>query len=300
MKKKIIISSSDSKYFNLLKELFYSVNKFNLLNEYDFGILDTGLTEEQKTFFKDNNAIVIPAKWDVEISKYKVRSRDHLKTQFARAFLPKYFKNYEIYLWLDADIWINDLETFLLYEEGAYKNKLCITPQVDRSYGPFAKVDWLLGFPKKIRSINYKNISRSVSKELAKKFALYPTLNAGAFAINNNSDLWKLFQKNIILASKKGRIFGTDQVALALSVYNDNLPVEFLPAYCNWMCEFNLPLYDVNNKRFVEPYLPHHPIGLIHLAGLDEIRVNKDIKVEIKDLSGNVISTSLRFQNNEK
>ena len=83
MKKKIIISSSDSKYFNLLKELFYSVNKFNLLNEYDFGILDTGLTEEQKTFFKDNNAIVIPAKWDVEISKYKVRSRDHLKTQFA-------------------------------------------------------------------------------------------------------------------------------------------------------------------------------------------------------------------------
>ena len=89
-------------------------------------------------------------------------------------------------------------------------------------------------------------------------------------------------------------------MALALSVYNDNLPVEFLPAYCNWMCEFNLPLYDVNNKRFVEPYLPHHPIGLIHLAGLDEIRVNKDIKVEIKDLSGNVISTSLRFQNNEK
>ena len=40
--------------------------------------------------------------------------------------------------------------------------------------------------------------------------------------------IWNCFQKNISLAAKKGRIFGTDQVALALSIYEDkNIDPEY-------------------------------------------------------------------------
>lgn len=294
--KKIIVSSSDSNYFELLCELFFSIKKIDLLSEYDFGVLDTGLLVNQIEFLRDNNVSVKNTNWDIEVPSYKVRSRNHLKTQFARAFLPNYFPEYKIYVWLDADTWVNDLNTFLLYEKGAQKNKLCITPQVDRAYGSFAKIDWFMGFPKKIRTINYKNISKSISRYLARELAMNPTLNAGAFAINDNSDLWSIFQKNIILASKKGRIFGTDQVALAISVYKDKLPTEFLPAYCNWMCESHLPIFDDKNQKFVEPYLPHHPIGLMHLAGLDDIRKDKNILVETKDINRNIINKALRFK----
>ena len=293
--KKIIVSSADSNYFELLYELFISIKNLDLSNEYDFGVLDTGLKDSQKKKLIDGGVIVKDTKWDVSVPSYKVRSRNHLKTQFARAFLPDYFLEYEIYIWLDADTWINDWDTFLLYEKGAQKNKLCITPQVDRSYGPSAKIDWLFGFPKKIRTINYKNISRSVSKSLARELAMYPTVNAGAFSLNNNPELWKIFQKNIMLASKKGRIFGTDQVALAISIHKDKLPTEFLPAYCNWMCEFHIPFYDQENNKFIEPYLPHHPIGLMHLAGLDNIRKNKELTSEVYNLKNQVINKSLRF-----
>ena len=124
---------------------------------------------------------------------------------------------------------------------------------------------------------NYKNISKSVSYKTARKLSMHPTLNAGAFSMNNNLNNWKIFQKNIKKAARRGRIFGTDQVALALSVYEDDLATEFLPSYTNWMCEFHLPLYDENNKVFLEPYLPNHPIGLMHLAGLDKIRSNVNI-----------------------
>ena len=86
-------------------------------------------------------------------------------------------------------------------------------------------------------------------KKLARKYAFYSTLNAGAFAINSNFDIWNCFQKNIKLAAKKGRIFGTDQVALALTIYEDKTPTQFLPAYCNWMCDFHLPVYDEINIR---------------------------------------------------
>ena len=294
--KKIIISSADSKYFNLLSELIFSIKNNNLMEEYDFGVLDTGLSDTQVVSLKKLGALIKKAEWNVNVSDYKVRGRNHLSTQFARAFLPDYFIDYKVYIWLDADTWINHKDTFLFFEQGCLQNKLCITPQTDRAYGKFAKVDWILGFPKKIRTINYKNISKSVSYYLGRKYAMYPTLNAGAFSINDTSKIWKCFQKNILTASKKGRIFGTDQVALALSVYEDNIPVEFLPAYTNWMCEFHLPLLDSKNSMFVEPYLPYHPIGLIHLAGLDEIRENSNILIDIKDLNGSNLKTTLRYK----
>ena len=192
-------------------------------------------------------------------------------------------------------MWLNDIKSFNLYEKGAFNNKLTIVPQSDRAYVKNANVEWLFGFPKKIKTINYKNISKSISKSLGRKYAFHSTLNAGAFAINDNVNIWKCFQKNIKLAAKKGRIFGTDQVALALSIYEDGLPSEFLPAYCNWMCEFNMPKFDSEKGQFVEPYIPNHPIALVHLAGLDDIRLDKNILSDVETLDGLRIKKSLRF-----
>ena len=292
---KIIVSSSDNKYFPLLKELFFSLKKNNVLDDYKFAVLNTGMDEKQINYLKDNSVIIRDAKWNVEVPKFKILGRDHLKTQVARAYLPEYFENYKIYIWLDADIWLNDVQSFLLYEEGAAKNCLTITPQSDRAYFNTARVDWFMNLPLKVKTINYKNIGKSVSKKLGKKYAFYSTLNAGAFAINSNKAIWDCFQKNVKLAAKKGRIFGTDQVALALSVHEDKIPTEFLPAYCNWMCEFYFPIYDEKEKKFLEPFLPNNPIALIHLAGLDNIRNDKKILSNIKTLNGNMIKKSLRF-----
>ena len=292
---KIIVSSSDSKYFFLLKELFLSLDKSGILSEYQFAILDTGLLEEQKFFFLDNNVIIKEAIWNTPVPKFKILGRDNLKTQVARAYLPDYFEDYKLYIWLDADMWLNDANSFSFYEKGALNDKLTIVPQSDRAYVKNANVEWLFGFPKKIKTINYKNISKSISSSLGRKYAFHSTLNAGAFAINNNSRIWECFQKNIKLAAKKGRIFGTDQVALALSIYEDNIPSEFLPAYCNWMCEFNMPKFDIDKGQFVEPYIPNHPIALVHLAGLDDIRQDKDILSNVETLDGLRIKKSLRY-----
>ena len=293
--KKIIISSSDSKYFLLVKELYLSLRSQNILNEYDFAVLNTGMNKNQIDYLRDNKIEVKDAIWNTKVPSYKILGRDHLKTQVARAFLPDYFENYKVYIWLDADLWINDLESFLLYEKGALQNNLTITPQSDRAYFNNAKVEWFMNFPLKVKTINFKNIRKSVSNKLAKKYAFYSTLNAGAFAISDSNEIWKCFQKNINLAAKKGRIFGTDQVALALSVYEDKIPTQFLPSYCNWMCDFHLPIFDEKINKFLEPYLPYHPIGLIHLAGLDDIRNDKNVLTNIKNIQGEVIQKSLRF-----
>ena len=53
---------------------------------------------------------------------------------------------------------------------------------------------------------------------------------------------------------------------------------------------------------FVEPNLPNYQIGIMHLAAgiwVDNVdmRVNKNLKIEIETLSGEKLSKSLRYQN---
>ena len=151
--KKIIITSSDSKYFQLLKELISSIQKHNLTNIFDIGVLDTGLNNDQIQYLSKLGVIVTNTEWNIQFSRYKIRGREYLKNIIARAFLPDYFQGYSTYIWIDADTWINDKKTFMLFDEGCKSNSICITPQVDRSYGRLANVEWFLGIPKKISDI---------------------------------------------------------------------------------------------------------------------------------------------------
>ena len=85
-----------------------------------------------------------------------------------------------------------------------------------------------------------------------------------------------------------------------MSVYIDDLDTEFLPLNCNWITSNLLPKFDELNKTFVEPYLPNHKIGIMHLAaGIwrdgNDMRVDKSIKIEIETLENKKITKSLRY-----
>ena len=45
---------------------------------------------------------------------------------------------------------------------------------------------------------------------------------------------WQVWQKNLRQALSKGKIWGSEQIAMNITIYVDELPVEILPAYCNW------------------------------------------------------------------
>ena len=87
-----------------------------------------------------------------------------------------------------------------------------------------------------------------------------------------------------------------------MSVYIDNIDTEFLPLNCNWIASNLLPKYDENLQTFVEPYLPNYKIGIMHLAagiwdGDKDMRLNKDVKINVKTLQNNIQLKSLRFRN---
>ena len=130
--------------------------------------------------------------------------------------------------------------------------------------------------------------------------ALKPHLNAGVFALSSDAPHWEVWRKNLELSLKSGKVWGSDQIALNITIYHDKLPVEILPAYCNWtQIGFNGMKYDTQSQTLVEPYLPNHEIGIIHFAGKhnDKIRNNKNFLSKIECLNGETIEMKLRFNN---
>ena len=125
-----------------------------------------------------------------------------------------------------------------------------------------------------------------------------PHLNIGVFCLNADAPHWVVWQKKLKQALSSGKIFGSEQVAMNIAIYVDDLEIEILPAYCNWTLIYRLK-FDTVNNTLVEPYLPNHEIGIIHLAGKtsDVVRFNKNHLSEIKTLEGKIIKKSLRFSN---
>ena len=299
MKKNVIVSLADSNYFELLNELIDSIKRFDESKNVAICILDAGLTEDQKLKLSQKVDDIKHAEWNIKVPAFKVMKKEWLKSQVSRAFLPKYFPGYKKYLWIDADAWVNKWEALDLYFKGSNANKLAISTSADRSYGRVLRADWLIGSIAKVKSQNYKHAKSSgFSETVARKIALMPHLNIGVFCLNADAPHWVVWQKNLKQALSSGKIFGSEQVAMNIAIYVDDLEIEILPAYCNWTLIYRLK-FDTVNNTLVEPYLPNHEIGIIHLAGKtsDVVRFNKNHLSEIKTLEGKIIKKSLRFSN---
>ena len=303
MKENAIISLADSNYFELLNELVDSIKSFDQSKEIAICILDAGLQKDQIEVLKKKVDQIKKAEWDIKVSDNKVKGREWLKSQVSRAFLPKYFPDYKKYLWIDADAWINSWYAVELYLKGCENQKLAISTSADRSYGRVLRAEWVFRSFAKIKSQNYKHAKSSgFSEKIAREVALKPHLNIGVFSLERDSQGWKSWQSNLFQTLRAGNIFGSEGLAINMSVYIDNLETEFLPLNCNWITSNLLPKYDEDNETFVEPYLPNYKIGIMHLAaGIwkdnKDMRLNKDIKIEIKTITGKILNKSLRFNN---
>ena len=302
MKENTIVSLADEKYFELLEELIDSIKSFPESKNIAICVLDAGLNQHQIDKIKNKVDEIKKAEWDIEVSSLKVKGKEWLKSQVSRAFLPKYFPNYKKYLWIDCDAWVNDWSSIELYFKACDKGKLGITQSIGPGYRVLSKVKWLFGKFAIIKSQNFKHaVSSKINMQKARKIAFAPHINIGVFSLEKSSSVWNVWQNNLKETLKHGRIFGSEGLAINLSVYVDNVDTEFLPLGCNWIASNVLPKFDESKREFVEPYLPNNKIGIMHLAaGIwkegKDMRLDKSIKIEIKSLNDNTISKSLRFE----
>lgn len=292
----LFVSSADSRYFPLLREWIASLRAFPQSKDMDIGIINAGLDEEQCQILttQDQVTAIAAPDWPCPLAAHRIKGRDFLKACVSRPFIPQLFPGYDLYIWMDADTWLQDWQAVEWLIAGASKNALAICPQTDRAYGKAMRIKWLGPLPWKPRSFYYSNGKRAFSRKIAQELFPHAPLNAGVFALKKEAPHWQRWQELIRKALKKGKIFTAEQLTLGMLVYLEGYRAEFLPALCNWLCE-TPPTWNTKTGRFAEPYIPHAPIGIMHLSGCDEMRLDRDITTTISTTDGKTAEKSYRY-----
>jgi hypothetical protein len=279
----IIVSAADAGYFPLLQDLVLSVRAQR--SGAPLGILDLGLLPEQRGWLSDRSAKLVRPEWDVDFPG-RDRAPESFKAQVARPFLPRHFPGYERYLWIDADAWLQDWCAVELYCAASGRDRLAIVPEIDRAYKRHYKRPKLFG-----RTLAWKNYREAFGWRAADRLGRNPMVNCGVFALHREAPHWDTWAALIARVLQRTRFFYAEQTALNYAIFAEHLPVDFLPAYCNWLAGDAAPAFDACRGLFVEPYAPHEVIGVMHLAGTEQ----KTQRFALRCLDGGTVETMLRY-----
>ncbi|MBV8193514.1 MAG: hypothetical protein JOY64_07180 [Alphaproteobacteria bacterium] len=270
----IAITGGDAGYFELMKDCIASLRATPEGRGLALGVLDCGLTAEQRQWCTARGAELAEAHWDFDFP-----SRDNLpdgyKALTARPFLPRYFPGFDLYFWIDGDCWVQQGDAVTLLLRAARSGALAAAPEIHRSMRQYRHA-W--GEYVGVCGTAYE---ACFDKATAERLIRYPMINAGVFALRADAPHWagwaevfgETLQRSTDLA---------DQLALNVLIYDRGFPHEPLPARCNWPIHHATPAWDAERDLFVEPAMPYEPIGILHMT----IYTKHLAAIDVRELGG--------------
>jgi hypothetical protein len=282
----VIVSAADTGYFPLLEDLVRSVRDKPQGRLVELAVLDLGLSESERDWLAGQGVTLAVPSWDLEFPG-RAHTPEIRKAQIARPFLPRYFPGHRLYLWIDADAWVQEWSAIEMLLAAADHGALAICPEIDRSYKRHYKRPKLFG-----RTLQWRCYRAAYGWRAADRLGRNPMLNCGVFALRGDSPHWANWVEAMTRALQRTSFFFIEQIALNYAVFTGAIPASFLPAPCNWLCGDAAPMWNAGSRRLVEPNAPHQPLGILHLAGDEQ----KNKTFTLKTLEGGEITTMLRYR----
>ena len=267
MKKNVIVTGSDKKYFPFLKNLVISLEKTKTLDFCDLCILDVDddseyLDELKNFIFKKKKA------------KYNLRiffedKKNWFKLLTERPFMQEYFPGYEKYIWMDADTEVLNIDGVKNLIDATNTKDLAIAPEINESY-VFKNTKF--GIKKIFKSIykisgwSFKNYNKYFSKDLGEDLFFRPLFNNGVFCLRSDSKFWNYWKKeyqNALNKAKSSYGIKTDQLSLNKIIYENFSKVSILDATNNWI--ISKSEYAIKNANsYFTPSFPNRKINIFH------------------------------------
>jgi len=270
-----IVTAADTNFFGLLQDLVASIREKPQGQSVPIYVLDAGLSEPEHSWLSQHAASAVHVPWP-----YPLDVSGPLRALAMRSHIPALMPGHEIYLWLDADTWVQDWPAIELYRRFADEREFCVTAETDRSFAFTEATVWL-----------DRTARRLLGPAVAYRLVGKPLLNAGVFAGRADAPHWSAWQKRVqsVLLQTAADFF-LDQTALNAVVYVDGLDVAVLPASCNWACHRALPRASDDGSLLLEPQAPYPPLGIVHMTG-----ATKQEEYVLRTASGGMITRSLRY-----
>ncbi|MFT8247076.1 hypothetical protein [Roseomonas sp. BN140053] len=258
----LIVSASDTRFFGFLQDMLGSIEPWLAADNVHLACFDIGLAHSDRDWLQRKDAMVVAPH-----AHFGLNSGDYppaLLSFLARPFLPEYFPGYDVYLWIDSDVWLQDLAVLTQYAEGALDCGIAIAHEREKGY---RFQPWLLGWTTKHFILGYGPFNAAYL--LTRRH-----LNAGFFAIRNDAPHWAAWAARYEAAIRRTKaLVPHDQFALNHALHSRpagaarRLPARFLDPRCNWICDRGIPMWNDASQAFCKPYAPFEPIGALHLAG---------------------------------
>lgn len=278
--RRLIVTAADEGFMPLLRSLMGSIERCGLQPSEALACLDVGMSAESRAWAARHAAQVVEPGWDLPVGQGLRERQPHLRALTGRPFLREHFPGYDVYLWIDADAWVQERFALDWLFEAAAGGALAAVPQVDRAYRHDAGLlGWRMG-----RMEHYFGRAAGVR-------SLWDTyVNSGVFALRADAPHWQAwagqFRRGL---QASGGALCCDQTALNHALWEGGLPLHPLPALCNWLCHLAMPVVDPVRGRFCEPFAPRRVLGIVHAAGK-----TKDVAVRVSGENGSR-AVALRF-----
>ncbi|MBL0897924.1 MAG: hypothetical protein IBJ17_04390 [Reyranella sp.] len=256
--KAIAITGGDAAYFDLMRDCIGSLHATAEGRTMALGVLDCGLTEEQRAWCRERGALLVVPEWDFDFPG-RERLKDGYKALTARPFLPRYFPGFDLYLWIDGDCWVQQGDALALFLAAARTGKLAVAPEIHRSMRHYRHA-WT-----EFSTVNGAAFESCFDKSTADRLVRYPLINAGVFALGAEAPHWRGWGDLLGEALQRSTDM-TDQIALNVLVYDHGFACEPLPSRCNWPVHHATPAWDSGRGLFVEPAMPYEALGILHLT----------------------------------
>jgi len=283
----IAITGGDAQYFDLMRDCIDSLQATEEGRAMALGILDCGLTEEQRAWCRARGAILVAPQWDFDFPG-REKLKEGYKALTARPFLPRYFPGFDLYLWIDGDCWVQQGDALALFLAAARTGALAAAPEIHRSMRHYRHA-WT-----EFSTINGAAYEACFGKQTAERLIRYPLINAGVFALSADAPHWQGWAEVLGSALQRSADM-TDQIALNVLVYDRGFACEPLPSRCNWPVHHATPAWDATRALFVEPAMPYDPLGILHLTIYTKKLATLDVREVSGVQAGQVRARSLRW-----
>ena len=260
-----LATSCDKAFFSMVQHLVRSLGKETLTGlpldiRLEKKFLDMDCSPEQKSWLREYGFETV--RMDQGDAPTIQGAPFHYRAQTSRPYLPDYFPGYDVYLWMDADVWVQSPAALAEYVKAALEkpSALAAVQEVDPAY----RIFWDPGQARSYYGDNDRRIRRFYPPELADGLQLLPRFNDGLFSLHRDSPYWLLWRTIMGDALSQGYDYFHDQDSLNVAILLQK-EVCSLPARYNWLCAMAASPVKNEGGRWCRPCAPYEELQVLHL-----------------------------------
>jgi hypothetical protein len=259
-----IVFSFDEAFSTLGKGLILSILEQTTPDEFELKLVDIGCSEQTISWMEGHGIAVKK----FERKKYYPKGLKGLKSyqdaELCRPHIPELFPGYEIYLWCDTDLWVQNISSLRVYRDAVRDNPatIAISPLVDASYQFY--------YQDAREFVHYSRswFAEAYGETIASTYGNKAIFSAGVLAMHASNPIWKSWATEVNAVFRRPYSVHAvrhvaEQVALNYLVYafNKYTPLE---AIHNYNCHIGCAVR--RNGRVVLNNFPFREVGIVHLT----------------------------------